>query len=164
MSRVVCFAMAVAFTVLYSGCAATVQSVITDPNVQLRQYRRATLALIDATGSTSVSGAAVGGIATGQLMKGVDQAAQALNSLRFEMAAIGFQMVGSSSEAQIIGEFSIGQIRYDPLVGWIADQAMLILKDPSGNTLALFRAKSRGITPTVNSLVSQIAKAVRQSY
>ena len=164
MTSVVRVVVAIAFAVLFSACAATVQSVRTDPSVQLRQYRRLTLALTDATGSTSVSGAAAGGIASGQLMKGEGQAAQALNSLQFEMAAIGFQMVGSSSEAQLVGEFSIGQIRYDPLVGWIADQAMLILKDAAGNTVALFRARSRGITPTVNNLVSQIAKAVRQSY
>ncbi len=97
-------------------------------------------------------------------MKGEGQAAQALNSLQFEMAALGFQLVGTLGEAQLVGEFSVGQIRFDPLAGWVADQAMLVLKEPAGNTVALFRAKSSGITPTVNNLVSQIAKAVRQTY
>jgi len=164
-ARVVCVIVAISFGVLFSGCAAKVQSVRTDSSAPLRQSRRLMLVLTDATGSISVSGAAVAGIASGQLMKGEGQATQALNSLQFELAAIGFQMVGNLSEAQLVGEFSIGQIRHDPLAGWIADQAMLVLKDrTTGNTVALFRAKHGMATPTVNSLVSQIAKAVKQSY
>lgn len=164
MGRLVLPVVAIALAALGSGCAATIQSVRTDPSVQLRQYRRLALVLTDATGSTSVLGAAAGGIASGQVMKGEGQAAQALNSLQFEMAALGFQLVGTLGEAQLVGEFSVGQIRFDPLAGWVADQAMLVLKEPAGNTVALFRAKSSGITPTVNNLVSQIAKAVRQTY
>lgn len=163
--RIACVLAAISLVVLFSGCAATFQSVLTDPTTQLRQYRRLMLVLTDATGSTSLSGAAVAGIASGHVMKGEGQAAQALNSLQFEMAAIGFQIVGNPSEAQLVGEFSIGQIRYDPLAGWIADQAILVLKDKAtGHTVGLFRAKTSFITPTVNNLVSQIAKAVRQSY
>ena len=109
--------MAIAFTSLYSACAVAVQSVRTDPGVQLRQYQRLALALTDATGSTSVSGAVGAGILSGQVLKGEGQAAQALNSMQFEMAAIGFQIVANPSDAQLFGEFSIGQIRYDPLVG-----------------------------------------------
>lgn len=163
-SKVALCLAAMVLATMFSGCAATVQSVRPAPGVQLRQYRRLTLMLTDATGSASVSGAAAGGIASGHLMRGEGQAAQALNSLQFEMAAIGFQMESRASEAQLVGEFSIGQIRYDPVAGWIADQAVLVLKDPAGNTVAMFRAKTRGITPTVNSLVSQIAKAVKQGY
>jgi len=162
---VACVVMAISLGGLFSGCAATVQSVRTGSKAPLRQSHRLMLVLTDATGSTSASGATVAGIASGQLMKGEGQAAQALNSLQFEMAAIGFQMVNNLSEAQLVGEFSIGQIRYDPLAGWIADQAMLVLKDTAtGNTVAMFRAKTSVVTPTVNSLVSQIAKAVKQSY
>ena len=147
-----------------SGKFKPTLTVRTDPSVKLRQYHRITLALMDVTGSKSVSGVAVYGIASGHLMNGEDQAAQALNSMQFELATIGFQIVDSQSEAQLFGEFSIGQIRYDPIAGWIADQAMLILKDTAGNIVAMFRAKSSGVTPTVNNLISQIAKAVRQNY
>lgn len=151
-------------TIALAGCAAKVQSVQSDPSVKLRQYQSVAIVLTDATGGTSVSGAVSGGIASGHLLEGEGQAAQALNSLKFEMAALGFRLVADPAEAQLVGEFSIGQIRYDALAGWIADQAMLVLKDPAGNAVALFRAKAGAITPTVNNLVSKIAKAVKESY
>ena len=164
MTRTIQSAMLMGFAALIAGCAASVQSVQTDPAVKLRDYRRLALVLTEVTSSTSVQGASAAGIVGGHLMEGEGQSAQALNSLKFELTAIGFQVVGNASEAQLVGEFSIGQIRYDPLAGWIADQAILILKDSAGNTVAMFRGKHSGVTPTVNSLVSQIAKAVKKSF
>lgn len=149
MTGVVRVLLVLACAVLTSGCGATVQSVQMDPSLHLRDYASLALIQTDSTPTTAESGAVT---------------AQAFNSLKFEMAAIGFQMAARPMEAQLVGEFSIGQIRRDPLVGWIADQAMLILRDSAGNTVDMFRAKSSGITPTVNSLVSQIAKAVSENY
>jgi len=97
-ARVVCVIVAISFGVLFSGCAAKVQSVRTDSTVPLRQSRRLILVLTDATGSTSVSSATVAGIASGQLMKGEGQAAQALNSLQFELAASSFATSGCFSK------------------------------------------------------------------
>lgn len=94
---------------------------------------------------------------SGQVSSGEAQAAQALESLKFELLALGFQMTDTPAEADALADFSIGQIRYDPLVGWIADQAVLTFKDPSGKVLAGFRAQSRGITPTVNNIVTKLS-------
>lgn len=158
-------ALALTCIALTAGCSATVRSVVTQPGVRLRQYNLVQLVLLTASGNVGVTAGAVGGIVAGSVSDGDAQAIRALESLRFELLAVGFQFVDQPQSAQGVIEFSIGSIRYDPLAGWIADQALATVKDAwTGAIVAMFRADGRMVTPTVNSLVSSISKALRGAY
>src|SRR5213080_2779358 len=100
------------------GCVGTVksESVRPDPSIHLRAYHKVALVLVDASGGTSVNAAAGGPLLSGQVTNGSDLAPQILRSLQFNMASIGFQLV-DPSQADLVGEFSIGQIRRDPIAG-----------------------------------------------
>ena len=151
--------------VAIAGCGATVRSVVTQPGVRLRQYNPVTIVLRTGSGNVSLTGGGAGGIIAGSISDGEAQAVRALESFRFELLATGFQFVDQREAAAAVIEFSIGSIRYDPLVGWIADQALANFKDAkTGATVAMFRADGQAITPTVNRLVSSISKAIRAAY
>ena len=72
--------------------------------------------IVNSSGAISMStiSSAELGMGSQHLMQGDNQTKQALES---------FQFVGQKSEADAFVEFTIGQIRYDPITGWIADQA-----------------------------------------
>jgi hypothetical protein len=163
--KIIQFVALCVFTLSICACTPSVQSVRTDPNIRLREYTKLYLVLAGSTGSTSVSGGVAGNLGSAQVMDGTGQATLALTSLQFDLASLGFQVVADRYQAELVGEFSIGQIRYDPLAGWIADQAMLNLKDASSDAVvAMFRSQSGMITPTVSSLVSQMVKSVKKAY
>lgn len=74
----------------------------------------------------------------------------------------GINIVSNPSNANAIGEFSIGQVRYDPITGWIADQAFLIIKEKgSGSIILAARAEANFITPTVKNLIRNIISQVK---
>ncbi len=56
--------------------------------------------------------------------------------------------------------------RFDPIGGWIADEAQLEFIDVNtGELLASYRAHASGlVTPSVNNLVSNLIKDVRADY
>jgi hypothetical protein len=158
----------IAFVFLFSSCTPTIQVVQPSPNVKLRQYTRIFLYSphLPSTGAVGGIGTKLGpGFVGGtQVVSGVDAVVQALNSLKFELTSIGFRVVENPIDAELIGELSIDGLSYDPLVKWVAEQAILVIKDNAGNTLFVFRAKSSGITPTIDSLISKISEAIRQKY
>ena len=150
------------------GCGATVQSV-SSSNLKLRNFNNIYLVLVDATGATSLSGAGLNSssstILSGHKMDGESQGKQSLQNLQFELMSIGFSIVNEKSKADIIVEFSIGQIRYDPLTGWIADQGIVRFIDAkSGAIAAMYKAKPKVITPTTNTIVEMLAKEIKQNY
>jgi hypothetical protein len=123
-----------------SSCGSSVQHVKARPDVTLRKYNNIIAYLVSSTGSISVSTASLGKIAGGQMSSGAQQGTRALESLQFELMAIGFNFVPAENQADAIVEFTIGDIRNDPLAGWIADQALVKFKDAkSGQVLAFFR-------------------------
>jgi hypothetical protein len=147
------------------GCGSSVQFAGSQPGVKLKNYNNVVAQLINSTGSVSLSTTNWQGLGSAQISRGSDQGVQALESLQFDLMAIGFNFVSSENEADAIIELSIGAIRYDPLAGWIADQATLKFIDmASGRTIAMFRAKGQLITPTVNNLVGNLSGAVRRRY
>ena len=98
-------------------------------------------------------------------MSGSSQALLVAQNLSFELAALGFQMVDSQDKADAVALFSIGTVRYDPLAGWIADQAFLVFKDAeSGTTLCTLRADTQFITPTVKRITKNLVRAARKHY
>ena len=150
---------------LLCSCGSSVQHVKARPDVRLRDYNKLIAYLTSASGSVSASTATLGKIGSAQISSGASQGVRALESLQFELMAIGFNFVSSENEANAIVEFTIGDIRYDPLAGWIADQALVKFKNAkTGEVLAFFRANSQFITPTVDNIVGNLADAIRDSY
>jgi hypothetical protein len=112
-------------------CTASIQQRTSRPGLTLRSFNKIAVVLQSSSGSTSLHGAKIGGIAGGHVMNGNTQAQHALESMKFELMGIGFDVLDEAESADAIAEFSIGAIRYDPLAGWIADQAFLKFKDAS---------------------------------
>ena len=119
-----------------------------------------------ATGNTNKRGSAsITGLTSAHSMSGNEHALQAIEGLQFELANIGFDFVSNENQADAVIEFSIGTIRYDPIAGWIADQATLKFRDiRTGKILVHVRAKPKFITPTVNNIVANLAKEIRKRY
>ena len=142
------------FVFPFSSCAPTIQVVQPTPNVKLRQYTRIFLyppRFAD----------------RGDVLKGIEAGvAHAFNSLKFELASAGFQVVDNLKDAELVGEFAIDDLYYDPLLAeWTAKHVILVLKDNMGNTLFIFRAKANWAkTNSIDSLVSKIVEAIRQRY
>ena len=152
----------VALLSLLCGCGVSVRGT---GGVSLRQYPKLYFVLSTATGAVSVNSAAGSSISVSHAMSGSSQAMLVAQDLSFELAALGFQMVDSQDKADAVALFSIGSVRYDPLVGWIADQAFLVFKDAeSGATISAFRADTQFITPTVKGITDSLVRAVRKHY
>jgi hypothetical protein len=150
-----------------SFCFPTTQVVQPSPNVKLRQYTRIFLYSphLPSTGAVRGGGMRLGpGVVGGaQSLSGVDVVVQALNTIKFELTALGLKVVDNPENAELIAEFSIDGLQH-LLVGWVAEQAILFIKDKEGNTLFAFRAKAGGISTDINSLISKIVEAIRANY
>ena len=96
-------------------------------------------------------------------MKGNDQVKIALKDLKFNMKDMGLRVVNSPDTADLVGYFSIGTVRYDPLAGWIADRSYIEFIDKRTNEDVLtVRNDGSFITATVNSHVRGLTKALRK--
>ena len=147
------------------SCTASVQRTILSPNLRLRNYNNIIINLVTSSGSLSISTTTLGKIDSGHLMEGEKQGLLALESLQFEMMSIGFNFVSEENQADAIVDFSIGSIRYDPLAGWIADQAFVKFKDrKTGQVIAFYRAQSQVVTPTVNNIISNLSSEIKRDY
>jgi len=148
-----------------SGCSATVRHTMSKPNLKLRNFNKVILYLMNNSGSVSFSSANLKNVRSMQIMDGEKQGIIALESLQFEMMSIGFDIVTSESDAKAIVEFFIGQIRYDPVGGWIADQAIVKFRErTTGDIIAIFQAKKQMITPSINNIVSNLVKEIGKSF
>jgi hypothetical protein len=86
-----------------------------------------------------------------------------LELLTFELRKLGFNIVQENEAPDVIIEFTIGNVRYDPLVGWIADQAIISFLDGKTRKLkAQFKAGVSFITPTTESLVSKLIDEIKK--
>jgi hypothetical protein len=148
------------------SCGSSVQTVTGSNNSSKLSDYNIFLELKNSTGGTSVSGGAMGSsnvaIVGGSKYDGNSQTVQVFETIKFELLLKGIKIVSNSSDADAIGEFSIGQVRYDPLAGWIADQAFLIIREKdSGSIILAARAESNFITPTVKNLIRNIISQVK---
>lgn len=156
---------AISLSLVIISCGASVKRTLTDPNIRLREYHKITLNLITGESGTSINIASLGQLSNAQIMNGNGQEVMALQSLQIDLIDIGFELVEDASIADASIDFSIGTIRYDPLVGWIADQALVIFKEKeNGKIIAAFRAKSSGITPTISNIISNLSKNIKDVY
>jgi hypothetical protein len=142
------------FVFPFSSCAPTIQVVQPIPNVKLRQYTRIFLYPPRLVGRGDVLEGPEAGVS------------HAFNSLKFELASAGFRVVDNLKDAELVGEFAIDDLYYDPwLAEWTAKHVILVLKDNMGNTLFIFRAKANWAkTNSIDSLISKIVEAIRQRY
>lgn len=93
------------------------------------------------------------------------QAELAGRDLAFELGTIGFQLVDRAESADVVAYLSVGRIRYDPITGWIADEGYLeVVNAASGVTLYGVRARPRFVTPTVETIVAELAHGVRKYW
>ena len=149
------------------GCGATIDSSIAPNTKPLRNYNKIYVNIVNSSGAISMStiSSAELGMGSQHLMQGDNQTKQALESFQFELMKIGFQFVGQKSEADAFVEFTIGQIRYDPITGWIADQATArIHNSENGQIIAYFKTEPRFITPTVKTLVEKLSTEIMKKY
>jgi len=170
---------------LLCGCGTTVRVNLPMGGQALRQYPKIYLMMATASGAVSVNSADLGSatatasihpggvnasvigssIGASHAMSGEAQARLVAQDLAFELASLGFELVDKKEQADAIALFSIGTVRYDPITGWIADQAFLVFKDAkTGSTISSFKAEPRFITPTTKSIVRNIMRAVARQY
>ena len=147
------------------ACTSAVQSFkIPDFSNRLR---RATVHVRVTTGAgaTSISGSTVAGITAIQILPGGDTVLVAARRVQFELLRIGFRVMDSPSDATMYVDLTLNP-RFDPIGGWIADEAQLEFIDVNtGELLASYRAHASGlVTPSVNNLVSNLIKDVRADY
>jgi hypothetical protein len=72
----------------------------------------------------------------------------------------GFLFVQNPEDAEVIMAFSIGVVRNDPLAGWIADQASLVISDrETGERREAYQVKSAGVTATTTKLIRKLSTA-----
>lgn len=169
-----------------TGCGAAIRCNIKAQGTQLRQYNKMYLVLQTVSGaisvqstnlgagfgvartinpSTDVSSTVGSSIGTSHAMSGSDQAILVAQSLAFELNSLGFQMVDSAADADIVALFSIGSVRNDPIVGWIADQAFITFKNAKTNeTIGTFRADTRFVTPTARTIVKNLVNEIEKYY
>lgn len=121
--------------------------------------------LKDNTPSGGVSGMAGSSISAEHAKSGNDQVIMAAQDIAFGLRNMGFQTVNTPEESDLLANFSIGTIRYDPLAGWIADRAFLEFSNPkNGLMICSVKAEVQLVTPTVNKLVKSILEELKQCY
>jgi hypothetical protein len=146
------------------ACGARVNSVSSTPGLKLSSYQTVFLTL-RSSGGISVNTSSLGSIETTQVMDAEAAAAQALVNFQFRLMGLGFSVVDNSSAAGAVFDLSLGAIRYDPIGGWIADKAILSVRDrATGQIVKMYSTEGRFITASVDKLVSMLAEAVADDY
>lgn len=169
---------------LLSGCGASIKT-IKPTAIHLSDYNNAILLLETQSGAISLSqaslsgltgagkinnsSAVVGGVESNMslthAMPAQEQVILAAKTLSFELTSIGFNMVDTLENANMIILFSIGTVRFDPVAGWIADQAFLQFKEKnSGRLLCSLKAETRFITPTVKTIINRLVGQAKKIY
>lgn len=153
--------------ILMQGCAAHIASHVSNPKMHLSdQYKKIAIVSNGASSqSITTSNLFENQLSHTQIMNGSSQVQMAAESLSFECEKLGFSVVSISENPDLLLELSIGSIRFDPLVGWIADQANIKLRDANSKQLvASFQAKAGFITPTVDNMISKLTYEIKKNY
>jgi len=145
------------------ACSSAVQA-IKAPDFSAR-LPVATVHVRVATRAGAISiGEAVAGLSAIHILPGGDQVLIAAQRVEAELLFIGFMVTATPSDATMYADFAIDP-RFDPLGGWIADEAVLEFSDANtGKLLAQYRAGGGFITPSVTTLVSKLAENVAADY
>jgi hypothetical protein len=145
------------------GCA----SVRTTPpklNVQLSQFRRVHLELIDQSQSLPMPWNWPNLLWTTNDSR-QRQVAAAANRLAASLAAQGFELVDRGNNPAAVASLEIDSVRFDPLAGWIADRASLSFRAlPAGTEVARYEASGTLLTPTLDRLIDRIVDGVAADW
>ena len=155
-----------AFVSVVAACGASVTALKPESgNDRLRNFNRLYITTVAMSGSDSMDLASGGGLISAGGKHGESQIPFAVERLAFELRRLGFDVVSDRRSADAIAEFSIGSIRYDPISGWIADEASLVVRAADDDrVLASAFAETRWITPTVRTVIRRLAGGIRSSY
>lgn len=160
------FAMA-CIALFTQGCTSHIVSHVPNPKIHLsHQYRKIAI-ILNGSGSQSINNSSLfeNKLIQTQVMDGSLQSQMAGETLAFECEKLGFCVVPATENPDLIFEFNIGSIRFDPIVGWIADQAILRIRDTkSKEVVASYQAKGSLITPTVENIISKLMYEIKKNY
>jgi hypothetical protein len=184
MTIVVRQLIAISFCIFLLSCGASIKSI--KPNeVRLRDFKKVYLLVETSSGAISLSeafldgfsgsvtfeperatfGGTKSGIELTHALPGQEQVLLAAKDLSFRLIEMGFTMTETQEDADAVAILSIGTVRYDPITGWIADRAYLEFKNAqNGQLLCSFKADTRFITPTVNTILKKLMKGVKKLY
>ena len=151
------------------SCTSAVHLTTSEKGAHLKNYNNITINLLNSSGTVSISGVAHFSnslaMAHGTKYDGSTQDVMAYESLQFELMNIGFNIISDTTKIDAIVDFSIGQIRFDPIAGWIADQGNVKFTDyKTGEILAIVRAEVKFVTPTVKNIIANLSKSIQSIY
>jgi hypothetical protein len=152
--------------ILLQGCGARVTSYAPNPEMYLSHHYKKIAIIANGANVQSITTSNLfeGQLSQTQIMDGGSQVQMAAESIGFECEKLGFHVVSINDCPDLLLEFSIGSIRFDSLAGWIADQAIVRLRDAkSKQIVAQFQAKSRFITPTVENIISNLVTEIKKN-
>lgn len=113
-------------------------------------------------GSASASGST---ISSGDIRSGDRQAEISLEKFKFELTKMGFNVVNDPKQADAYVDFIIGTVSYDLLAGWIADEGVVkFINKNNDQTIAYFVADTKFVTPTVSSIIKNLAARIKRVY
>jgi hypothetical protein len=157
--------LAVVLTILLSGCPAAGRSVVR-PGGDLSGVRRVQIVLLSTESTVSTVSGGLGGasaFATNNVAMGsADQTRLALGRLETALLRAGLEPV-NAPPADAVGEFTIGTIRYDMYIGWVADAARLTLRGPGGEILASFEAAGTAGMSSPEAVVDALELEIRKA-
>jgi hypothetical protein len=146
------------------GCATTKSHVRVE-----EQYRSGCVSpsayMVDSGSSGMVGSTAIVGVnsnfglAAASSYDGSSVLPQIQQELQMALEVHGFRFVRTPDQAEVLLAFSIGTVRYDPIIGWVADQASLVISDrETGDRLEMYQVKSVGITATTTKLIRKLSR------
>ena len=117
------------------------------------------------TNSNTTIGGTSSQLGVTHVYRGDKQANIALEKFVFKLREIGFNVVNNPSKSDAIVFLSIGQIRYDPITGWIADQGSVqIMNTKTEETIAHYIADTRFVTPMIETIIKNLSKKIRKDF
>ncbi len=148
------------------GCRANVMAV-RQRGVEFSERPKLHLSMKTATRSYDVDPATMRASDDGseEYATGAElEAIMALEDVAFELKEIGFQLVERPQDADLVGYFSLRSLRRD-LTSWVADQAHLEFRDPdTAAIVAIYRARSGLIVPSVRHMVKRLAESIQRDW
>lgn len=149
------------------GCTAHIIPHIPNPELCLSHDYKKVAIISKGANVQSIASSSLfdGQLTQTQVMDGASQVQMAAESLAFECEKLGFYVVPNSENPDLLIEFSIGPVRFDQVAGWIADQAIVRLRDAkTKRVIAQFQAKTGFITPTVENIIDKLVAEIKKIY
>lgn len=152
---------------LMQGCTASTISHLPNPDIRLSHHYSKIAIVTNGASGQSIGTTCLfqGQLSQTHVMDSSSQVQMAVETLAFECERLGFEVVANPENADLILEFNIGTVRFDPVAGWIADQGIAKFRDAKTNRLvAQYQAKTSFITPTVENILYKLVNEIKKNY